>query len=488
MRARTIWCVCGLYLAFATVDSQADPADPAANPRKAVGASAAATAIASTQLNAVDFIAGSGRCARNAGQTIGWEFDVLNTVTISSMTWFDDGGDGLDLAHEVGIFDPTGTLISTTDVIIPAGSWAMLDGIWRVVSIAPTTLPPGNSYIVGGFNGRHSECLSFNVTQTVHPDLDFVDATFGGTSFERPANRSRAVNGFYGVGFRIGFPASVLIVTAKTKCGQGGKDYIRIGGLAEGFSIEEDLAVSISGTPPIFGPVDVTIPADAFVIGEDGWAEATVPIDGGDLDVSLPESGMGSFQINVDAFALNQCPPDVDEADLTLTLGGATDSLTLLRESDSKFRGRADPDSDGDGYSDSAELLMGSDPEDAASMPVDGDGDGVPDANDNCPFLANPDQSASAQFSGVGCACLCGDPNRDCMINIGDVPEAQRAGMFPPLPPLSPSFDIDFCDINGDGVCNIGDSPEMLRAGLFPPLPPISPSFDVTACIGYLGP
>ena len=74
------------------------------------------------------------------------------------------------------------------------------------------------------------------------------------------------------------------------------------------------------------------------------------------------------------------------------------------------------------------------------------------------------------------------------MINFGDAPEAQRAGLFPPLPPLSPSFDIGFCDINSDGSCNFADAPEMQRAGLIPPLPPLSPSFDVTGCTGYLGP
>ena len=51
---------------------------------------------------------------------------------------------------------------------------------------------------------------------------------------------------------------------------------------------------------------------------------------------------------------------------------------------------------------------------------------------------------------------------------------------------VAPFFDINFCDINGDGNCNVSDSSEMQRAGLFPPLPPLSPSFDVTGCIGYL--
>ena len=129
---------------------------------------------------------------------------------------------------------------------------------------------------------------------------------------------------------------------------------------------------------------------------------------------------------------------------------------------------------------------------------ADADSDGVLDGADNCPFVPNGaaettgqpawgGQAESTQYPGVGCACLCGDPNRDCLVNVGDAPEAQRAGLIPPLPPLSPFFDIDFCDINGDAVCNVGDAPDMQRAGLFPPLPPLSPSFDVTSCIGYQG-
>ena len=130
---------------------------------------------------------------------------------------------------------------------------------------------------------------------------------------------------------------------------------------------------------------------------------------------------------------------------------------------------------------------------------ADIDDDGVSDLEDNCPFVPNGlsepvgqptwgSQTPSTQYPDVGCACLCGDPNRDCQINVGDAPEAQRAGLFPPLAPLSPFFDIAFCDINSDGQCNVGDAPEMQRAGLFPPLPPLSPSFDVTGCIGYQGP
>ena len=136
----------------------------------------------------------------------------------------------------------------------------------------------------------------------------------------------------------------------------------------EGFSIADDLILSIGGSPDIFGPVEVTIPAAAFVIA-DGKAEATVPFGEGEVHVSFSESGTGSFQINVDASGLNDCSTGVAEATLTLSLGGGESSLTLARGTDSKFRG---DDSDGDGYSDAEELSAGSNPNDAGSMPGGG--------------------------------------------------------------------------------------------------------------------
>jgi len=185
------------------------PAPATDDPAFGISGGAATTLPIFTQFtggsNAVDFVAGSGSCGANQGQAIGWQFDVLNPITVNCMTWFDDGLNGLDLAHEVGIWDPAGNLIAATNVVIPAGTAATLDGQWRTMAISPVTLPAGSGYIVGGYNGSHSECLSFNVSQTVHSDIAFVDATFSGLNgiFERPANFSAAVNGFYGVGFQL---------------------------------------------------------------------------------------------------------------------------------------------------------------------------------------------------------------------------------------------------------------------------------------------
>lgn len=191
--------VCALCVTAVQAQSE-DPADDAVegviddNP------------VVSNGANALDFTPGSGSCGGNNDQTIGWAFNVDAPVTVVAMAWHDDNLDGLERAHEVGIFRPDGSLIASTHVTIPAGAGAPLDGIWRIVKITPTTLPAGQGYIVGGFNGAgQASCLDFNVSQTVHPYLTYIDATFSSINgiFEIPNNFSGANNGFYGVGFQI---------------------------------------------------------------------------------------------------------------------------------------------------------------------------------------------------------------------------------------------------------------------------------------------
>ncbi len=107
----------------------------------------------------------------------------------------------------------------------------------------------------------------------------------------------------------------------------------------------------------------------------------------------------------------------------------------------------------------------------------------------------------------MGCACLCGDANRDCVVNVVDSPISQIAGLptqpphptppdNPPLPPSVTTFDRAFCDINADGACNVVDSPITQTVGLPTqplggpfnnPPPPGGAVVDATGCCGYLG-
>lgn len=137
-------------------------------------------------------------------------------------------------------------------------------------------------------------------------------------------------------------------------------------------------------------------------------------------------------------------------------------------------------DTDADGVGDGQELATGHDPTDPGDFPGnpppvdDLDFDGVLDAADNCVAVANPDQQVNSQAAGfddspvgVACACLCGDVNRDCVINSSDGLAILIVAGFGDPPS---HFDPFFCDIDRNARCNSSDALEIiLWSGFAPP-------------------
>ena len=180
-------------------------------------------------LNVIEFDEETGSNGTNSNQSVGWQFDVLEPITVQALTWFDEDQDGLSVAHETGIWNPAGTLL--VSVVIPAGTAADLRGVWRSVPVSPVVLTPGNGYIVGGFNGSPlTDRLAFNVVHTfVHPSINYVDATFSGINgiFERPTSFSGAETGFYGPSFQLSLGPEPLVVDLDIKPGSCPNSYNR---------------------------------------------------------------------------------------------------------------------------------------------------------------------------------------------------------------------------------------------------------------------
>jgi hypothetical protein len=62
----------------------------------------------------------TGGSGLNNNQSVGWQFNVLSPITILDLEWYDPSRTGLSTAHTVGVWSPTGSLL--TSALIPAGA------------------------------------------------------------------------------------------------------------------------------------------------------------------------------------------------------------------------------------------------------------------------------------------------------------------------------------------------------------------------------
>ena len=131
--------------------------------------------------------------AGNFDQTVGWEFNVLSPITVTGLGWYNQGANGLELSHMVGIWSSTGTLLASATVA--AGTTDPLDGLFRTVAITPIVLQPGEFIIAGENFLAGSDDLAFDVTPTTDASISFVAGRYSAADnmFEFPTNSTGVV-------------------------------------------------------------------------------------------------------------------------------------------------------------------------------------------------------------------------------------------------------------------------------------------------------
>lgn len=84
------------------------------------------------------------------GTTVGWEFLTTGDLSVTSLGYFDANRNGLDVSHEVGIWNSVGVLLGSATV--PGGTAGTLVNQFRYVAVAPIFLAAGQIYRIGGFS------------------------------------------------------------------------------------------------------------------------------------------------------------------------------------------------------------------------------------------------------------------------------------------------------------------------------------------------
>ncbi len=78
--------------------------------------------------------------------TLGYEFTTTASLLVSSLGAYDHNQDGLAGSHQVGIWRVSDNALLTSSTVTTTSA---LDGFFRYESIAPITLPAGNTYRIG---------------------------------------------------------------------------------------------------------------------------------------------------------------------------------------------------------------------------------------------------------------------------------------------------------------------------------------------------
>lgn len=129
----------------------------------------------------LDFTGGF-QASPNPDQTLGWEFTLSSTRTVTSLGVFDIGANGLASPHLVGIWTSGGTLLGTVTVnnaSTPIASTSTA-GRWLFQALgSPLTLSPGN-YIVGVDypTGNTDDVMTSAGTISLASGLTFVQGRF----------------------------------------------------------------------------------------------------------------------------------------------------------------------------------------------------------------------------------------------------------------------------------------------------------------------
>ncbi|MGH8094837.1 MAG: VPDSG-CTERM sorting domain-containing protein [Chthoniobacterales bacterium] len=117
------------------------------------------------------------RYGGNADLTIGWSFTVGSQgITLTDLGFFDQGGDGLNTAHNVGIWDSGGSLLAS--LTVPSGTTGSLVSGFRFAALSSAlNLAANQTYIIGAEVTANSSDLFWNGTvATFDPAITYGQA------------------------------------------------------------------------------------------------------------------------------------------------------------------------------------------------------------------------------------------------------------------------------------------------------------------------
>lgn len=91
--------------------------------------------------------------------SLGFSFTLNSAVKVTSLGYYDFGGDGFATAHDVGIFDSAGALLASANLSVGTGD--ALTGQFRYADITPLNLSAGQTYVIAATTHGGSDAWAY---------------------------------------------------------------------------------------------------------------------------------------------------------------------------------------------------------------------------------------------------------------------------------------------------------------------------------------
>ena len=183
-----------------------------------------------TDAIALDFDTNAALYPASVGDnTLGWQFSVLEPLTVKSLGIFDAGAPGLAETHQVAIWNLSETMIVSTTVGNTSQPYPAAggNGRWMFEAVAPTMLQTG-SYVIGAHYPSSIDRVGSNIDEGqpidvfTHPTISWDQLRFSGntaTGFEFPSFGA-SWTGHFGPSFLVvPEPSCLLVFSALTLLG-----------------------------------------------------------------------------------------------------------------------------------------------------------------------------------------------------------------------------------------------------------------------------
>jgi hypothetical protein len=157
-------------------------------------------------------VSGTPQTLANPPFSLGYRFDVTNPFVVQYLGYFDARGNGLNESHDIGLYDPFGTLLSS--VTVGAGTGDLLMGGFRLAPVSPFLLAVGTGYNVLGTAVTGADPLLFTATKTNAQGIVYVSGAFcEGATLQNSCGTNP--DGYFGANFAGSVapePASIVLL------------------------------------------------------------------------------------------------------------------------------------------------------------------------------------------------------------------------------------------------------------------------------------